>query len=192
MAAPRGSDRDFAHHPTPTRASVGADARIRAAVARHLVVVRRVLRRAGLSGPDAEDVSQETFLLLAERADAVPSRAERSFLISTARRVAADRKRSRWCRSVSTGLALDERADTALGADERLELRRGAQLLQRVLSELDEGLRDVYVLTELEQLSRSEVARALSIPMGTVATRLRGARNACAAAVRRLTHGTRR
>ena len=194
MARGTGSDRDFAPRSTltPTCASLRTDARMRMAVARYLGVVRRRLRRAGLSVQDAEDASQETFLLLAQRSEAVPSQAERSFLLSTARRVAADRKRSCWYRSVSTGVELDERADTALGADVRLDLRREAELLQRALAELDDNQRAVYVLTELEQLSRSETARALSIPMGTVATRLRRARAACAAALKRLKRLARR
>ena len=177
---------------TPTGASVCTAARIRTSLARHLHVVSRVLRRAGLSAPDAEDATQEIFLLLAARAEAVPARAERSFLAETARRVAADRKRTRWYRSVSTGLDLDDRADDALGADERLDLRRDADLLQRALAELDDEQRAVYVLFELEQLSRRETARVLSIPMGTVATRLRRARAACAAAVKRLKRCARR
>ena len=41
-------------------------------------------------------------------------------------------------------------------------------------------------LEELEQLSRSEVAEVLAIPQGTVATRLKRARDACLAALRRL------
>lgn len=177
---------------TATCADVRTETRIRTALARHVHVVSRVLRRAGLSKQDAEDASQETFLLLAQRAEVVPSEAERSFLAATARRVAADRRRSRWHRSVSTGLDLDERPDTALGADDRLELRRRVELLQRALAELDESQRAVYVLAELEQLSRSEMARTLSIPMGTVATRLRRARAACAAAVKRLMRRARR
>jgi RNA polymerase sigma-70 factor, ECF subfamily len=194
MARARGSDPDFTPRSTSTstNGSARTETRIRAAVALHLRVVQRVLRRAGLSAHDAEDASQEAFLLLAQRTDAVPAQAERSFLVSAARRVAADRKRSRWYRSVNVGMELDDRADTALGADARLDLRRSADLLQRALAELDANQRAVYVLGELEQLSRSEVARALSLPMGTVATRLRRARAACAAAVRRLERAARR
>lgn len=162
------------------------------AVARHLHAVWRALRRSGLAAPDAEDAPQEAFWVLAQRIHAVPLHAERSFLVSTALRIAADRKRSRWYRSVRTGVELEEQADLALGADDRLDLRRGAALLERALASLDDDQRAVYVLTELEQLSRREVARALSIPMGTVATRLRRARTACTAALQRLNRTARR
>jgi RNA polymerase sigma-70 factor (ECF subfamily) len=168
---------------------LASDARLREAVEQHLDLVWRVLRRAGLGSADAEDASQDVFWVLAQRLDAVPERAQRSFLVSTALRVASDRKRSRWYRSVRTGLEPDEYAGQGLGADEQLDLRRGAALLDRALAMLDEEDRAVYVLAELEQLSRSEVSEALAIPQGTVATRLKRARDACLAAVRRLHRG---
>jgi RNA polymerase sigma-70 factor (ECF subfamily) len=128
---------------------------------------------------------------LAQRFDAVPKPAQKAFLVSTALRVAADRRRSKWHRSVDTGLELDERACPTPAADQQLELRRAAQLLDRALATLEEGDRDIYILAELEQLSRSEVAEALTLPMGTVASRLRRAREAFEAALRRLHRGGR-
>lgn len=166
-----------------------SDARLREAVEQHVDLVWRVLRRAGLAAADAEDASQDVFWVLAQRLDSVPQRAQRSFLVSTALRVAADRRRSRWHRSVRTGLEPEEYAGEGLGADEQLDLRRGAALLDRALAMLDEADRAVYVLVELEQLSRSEVSQALAIPQGTVATRLKRARDACLAAVRRVHRG---
>lgn len=168
-----------------------SDARLRQAVEQHLPLIWRVLRRAGLAASDAEDASQDVFWVLAQRLDSLPPRAQRSFLVSTALRVAADRRRSRWHRSVRTGLELEEQASHELAADEQLELQRRAALLDQALATLDEDDRAVYVLSELEQLSRSEVAQVLAIPKGTVATRLRRARDACLAAVRRLQRGVR-
>jgi RNA polymerase sigma-70 factor (ECF subfamily) len=166
-----------------------ADARLRLAVEQHVDLVWRVLRRAGLGPADAEDASQDVFWVLAQRLAAVPVPAERSFLVATALRVAADRRRSRWHRSVTTGLEAESSADDAPAPDEQVELRRGAALLDRALATLDESDRAVYVLAELEQLSRSEVARALAMPPGTVATRLKRARQACLVALRRWHRG---
>ena len=177
------------------RAAVGvmrsAEAEMRDAVGQHLELVWRVLRRGGLSAVDAEDASQDVFWILAQRLNAVPDRARRAFLVSTALRVAADRRRSKWHRAVDTGLEEDERACPTLAADQQLDLRRAAQLLDRALATLEEGDREVYILAELEQLSRSEVAEALTLPKGTVASRLRRAREAFEAAVRRLHRGGR-
>jgi RNA polymerase sigma-70 factor (ECF subfamily) len=174
---------------TRREAMAASDARLREVVEQHLDLVWRVLRRAGLAVPDAEDASQDVFWVLAQRIDSVPQRAQRSFLVSTALRVASDRKRSRWHRSVRSGLDPEEYEGPGLSADEQLDLRRGAALLDRALATLDEEDRAVYVLAELEQLSRSEVSEVLAIPQGTVATRLKRARDACLAALRRLHRG---
>ena len=98
--------------PTFTRMPT-ADARLRGVVANHLALVWRVLRRTGLGAADAEDASQDVFWVLAQRFDDVPERAQRSFLISTALRVASDRKHSKWHRSVSAGLDVEARVSEA-------------------------------------------------------------------------------
>ncbi|MET0791723.1 MAG: sigma-70 family RNA polymerase sigma factor [Polyangiaceae bacterium] len=162
------------------------DLRLREAVRLHMDLVWRVLRRGGLAPADAEDASQDVFWILAQRFEDVPERAQRAFLATTAMYVAADRRRSKWHRAVSTGIELDDRESAALGADEQLELRRAVLLLDQALATLDEEDRAVYILSELEQLSRSEVAESLTIPKGTVASRLRRARDAFALAIRRL------
>lgn len=172
--------------PVKARAVLAVDLRLRRAVDEHLDLVWRVLRRGGLSPADAEDAAQDVFWILAQRIDAVPERARRAFLVSSALRVAADRRRSKWHRSVETGLELDQQASLRPGADEQLDLRRAAELLDRALALLDDQDRSIYIMAELEQLSRTEVAEALRIPKGTVASRLRRAREALEAALRRL------
>lgn len=170
---------------------MSADAALRQAVAEHLDLVWRVLRRSGLGPADTEDAAQDVFWILAQRLGDVPEVARRAFLVSTAVRVAADRRRSKWNRTVDTGLESDERPSQQRTLDDELDLQRAAKLLDRALDTLDEADRTVYVLAELEQLSRSEVAEAMMIPKGTVASRLKRAREAFEAAVRRLHRGAR-
>src|SRR4051794_22813068 len=64
----------------------------------HHVAVWRALRRRGLASEAAEDATQETFLLAAERLDDIRPGSERAFLIGTALRVAhtLGRKTVRW------------------------------------------------------------------------------------------------
>lgn len=163
-----------------------ADARLREAVGNHLGLVWRVLRRTGLAPADAEDASQDVFWVLAQRCDEVPERAQRSFLVSTALRVAADRRQSKWHRSVSAGLDIEARVSEAPLPDEAVDRRRAEALLDQALATLDELPRAVFVLAELEQMTRAEVSEALGIPEGTVASRLKRARETLETTVRRL------
>ena len=163
-----------------------ADARLRRVVDEHVGLVWRVLRRAGLSPADAEDASQDVFWVLAQRIEDVPERAQRSFLVSTALRVASDRRRSKWNRSVSGGLDAEARVSDAALPDEALDLRRAGAMLDEALETLEASERAVFILADLEQMTRAEVAQALRIPEGTVASRLRQARTAFEASVRRL------
>ena len=54
--------------------------------------------------------------------------------------------------------------------------KRQRELLDGVLDGLDGDLRSVFVLYEIEELTMAEIAAALEIPPGTVASRLRRAR----------------
>ena len=182
-------DQDALGPSSPARTATrmpGADLRLRAALGTHLALVWRVLRRSGLSAADADDAAQDVFWVLAQRFDDVPERAQRSFLVSTALRVASDRKLSKWHRSVSGGFDADARASEAPLPDEALDLRRAGALLDEALATLEELERSVFVLAEIEQMTRAEVAEVLGIPEGTVASRLRRARESLEGAVRRL------
>ena len=54
--------------------------------------------------------------------------------------------------------------------------KRARELLDTVLERLPTDLRTVFVLFEIEGLSQDEVALSLDVPKGTVASRLRRAR----------------
>jgi RNA polymerase sigma-70 factor (ECF subfamily) len=56
------------------------------------------------------------------------------------------------------------------------EQRRAAAILDRLLAAMELDLRAVFVLDEIEEMSRAEIAQVLGIPEGTVASRLRRAR----------------
>jgi RNA polymerase sigma-70 factor (ECF subfamily) len=150
--------------------------RIRRAVERHLGLVWRVARRAGLGPEDAEDAAQHAFLILSQRLGSVPLRAEGSFLVATVLRLAADLRRLKWNTSVDGRVDPDEHAAASIPPDEALDRRRALVLLSSELEALDESERMPFVLVEIEQLSRAEAAKILGIPEGTVASRLRKAR----------------
>jgi RNA polymerase sigma-70 factor (ECF subfamily) len=137
----------------------------------HHAAVWRALRRRGLTPEGAEDATQETFLLAAERIDDIRAGSERAFLIATALRVAHSlgRKTVRW--------ELDEDMDQRLSAGRDVgESRADMQLCDLVLSNVDADLVEVFVLYEIEGLTSPEIAELLGIPLGSVASRLRRAR----------------
>lgn len=158
--------------------------RLERAMRAHTRLVWRVLRRSGLSERDADEATQDVFWILCRRLDDVPRLAEKSFLISTALRVASDRRRAEPNR---TEVELDPEMQ-AVGVDmeELVALRRARRLLDETLGCLTWEQRNVFVLVEMEQMTEPEVARTLEIPIGTVASRLRSARQNFDAAIRRL------
>jgi RNA polymerase sigma-70 factor (ECF subfamily) len=137
----------------------------------HHVTVWRALRRRGLPLDAASDVTQETFLLAAERLDDIRPESERAFLIGTALRMAhtLGRKVVRW--------ELEDDMDQHLSAGRDAgEQRADAQLCDLVLSKVAPDLIEVFVLYELEGLTSPEIGELLGIPLGSVASRLRRAR----------------
>src|SRR4051812_30882111 len=109
----------------------------------HHATVWRALRRRGLTPDAAEDATQETFLLAAERLNEIQPESERAFLIGTALRVAhtLGRKTVRW--------QLDEDMDQRLsGSRDTGDRRADRQLCDLVLSKVDTDLVEVFVLYE--------------------------------------------
>lgn len=152
------------------------NARIRSAVERHLALLWRVARRAGLGSEDAEDAAQHAFFILSQRLNDVPVRAEASFLVTTVLRLAVDLRNRKWNTLVDARAEPDEQTAPALLPDEEVDQRRALALLSAELAALDEEQRLPFILVEIEQLSRSEAAKILRIPEGTVASRLRKTR----------------
>lgn len=136
----------------------------------------RLLRRFGVPEHHAEDAAQQVFLIVAERmADIEPGR-ERAFAFGTALRVAQSLRRRLGRELPHDQEQLDARAGAQRGQDELVEQKRARELLDTVLQKLPEDSRTVFVLFELEALSSPEIAALIGVPLGTVASRLRRAR----------------
>jgi RNA polymerase sigma-70 factor (ECF subfamily) len=160
------------------RPRVAREDRLRATVAQHYDVVWRFVRRMGVPEAGAEDVVQQVLVVLARKLDSVDAAKERSFLLGTALRVAADyRKQHARRREVSVENATDEPSHV-LATDEELDRRRARRVLDQILDQLPSDLRSVFVMCDLEELSMAEAAASLDIPAGTVASRLKRAREA--------------
>jgi RNA polymerase sigma-70 factor, ECF subfamily len=139
--------------------------------------VRRVLRRFGVPEAAIDDAAQEVFVVAARKLDAIAADKERSFLYGTARRVAADVRRSRGrAPATDSDSILVGHPDVAPSPEQLTVQSEARALLDRVLDAMGDDERDVFVLFELEGLAKSEVAVALGIPEGTAVSRLRRAR----------------
>jgi RNA polymerase sigma-70 factor (ECF subfamily) len=150
--------------------------RVEQSVQRYLTLVWQILRRAGLGTADADDGCQDVFWVYAQRCDDIPDAATRSFLVTTALRVASDKRKSKWNSSVSHDLDESTVAERTVLPDEQLQLHRQLALLDEILSAMLPDERETFILSEIQEMTRTEVAQALGIPEGTVASRLRRAR----------------
>ena len=139
--------------------------------------VWRSLRRFGLSADRSDDAAQQVFIIASRKLDAIRPESERSFLFGTAMRVASDMRRSAVNRrEIAHADPGADQIDPATTAEDLIDQRRARELLDGVLDAMDEDLRAVFVLFELEELPTAEIAALLAIPPGTVASRLRRAR----------------
>ena len=153
----------------------------------HHALVWRTLRRRGLDPDAAADATQQTFLVAAERLGDINQDSERAFLVGTALRVAFswDRKTVRW--------QLDDDMDRRVSAGrDVLDEQTAIQLCDLALSKVDPELAEIFVLFELEDLTSPEIAALLEIPLGSVASRLRRAREQFRSAAERVENSLRK
>lgn len=140
----------------------------------HHQIIWRTLRRMGFSPEAAADYTQQAYLIALERLDRILPGSERAFLFSTAiffgRTVLRKERRMELSEDVDAG---SDDGASARGLDHR---QVALQLLERILEGMDPDLVTVFTLYEIEGLSSPEIAELLSIPLGTVASRLRRAR----------------
>jgi RNA polymerase sigma-70 factor (ECF subfamily) len=159
----------------------GDPARLEQMFRAHRGLVWRLLRCRGLAPDAAADATQEVFLVAAQRLPDIQVGKERAFLIGTALHVmqAAQRTRARW--------QLEEDLDVV---DERRatpdDHRSALDLIGKILSRIDPSLVEVFVLYEIAEFSSFEIGDLLGLPRGTVASRLRYAREAFRDAARRM------
>ncbi|MBK7581363.1 MAG: sigma-70 family RNA polymerase sigma factor [Myxococcales bacterium] len=149
-----------------------------------LAGVWRLLRRLGVAEADVDDATQQVLLVAIERQTSIRPGRRRAFLYGTALRVAREVARRR---QPSVDVDEHEMPDIELPHTEDLvERHRARELLDELLERMPFDLRAVFVLFEIEELSTKEIAQVLELPRGTVASRLRRAREDFTARLTRL------
>lgn len=147
--------------------------------------VYRSTRRLGVPEPFVEDAVQDVFLVAyRRRADFEGRSSIRTWLFGITLRVARNHRR-RIARKDQHDELPEQLGDDGPSPERTAELEQAKQVLDEFLESLDEGKRAVFIFSELEQATAPEVAEALGIPVNTVYSRLRAARTAFEAAVKR-------
>jgi RNA polymerase sigma-70 factor (ECF subfamily) len=152
--------------------------RVRSAMLAHYDAIWRFSRRLGVRPADVEDCVQKVFVVLARRIGSIEPGAERSFLFASAVRVASDARKQR-ARSRERLAEPDETIDAkddAPSAETHIDDRRLRKWLDEVLDTMSEEHRIVLVLVDIEEQTMAQACEVLGIPQGTVASRLRRAR----------------
>lgn len=156
-------------------------------VREHMPAIWRFLRRLGFAPADAEDATQEIFVVAVGKLDQIEPGRERNFLFGIAVRFSLRHRRSQTQRAAKTvsGVDLDSYGSNAPEADELLDQRGARALLEKTMSEMPPDLRTTFALYELEEMTTAEIASLMDVPLGTVASRLRRAREVFQEAVAR-------
>lgn len=147
--------------------------------------VWKCARAFGSKADEIDDVVQDVFLVVQRRhAELREERLARSWIYSITRRVVSTQRRrrersSRGTPDVDSLLSPDQ---SPLAAAER---QREVRVLSTLLDGLAERKREVFVLSEILEMSGREIAETLGVPMNTVYSRLRAAREEFDAAVQR-------
>jgi RNA polymerase sigma-70 factor, ECF subfamily len=142
----------------------------------HAEYVWRALRHLGVSEANVEDASQDVFMVVHRRlADFRGDSSVKTWIYGICVRVASEhRRRAHVVREIPSAEppVLAEPAHQ----DEQLQKRQFLERLARILDQLDEDKRAVFVLYELEELTMTDVAKAVNCPIQTAYSRLHAAR----------------
>lgn len=140
-------------------------------VDQHYQLLFRYAYRLSGDRTDAEDLTQQTYLVAQKKLDQLRDpRLARSWLCTILRNLFL-KKVSQKNKPVSLSQSID------LAAEETALPELTSQELQQALNEMPDDFRVPLLMFYFEEQSYKEIAAALSIPLGTVMSRLARARS---------------
>jgi len=154
-------------------------------VSRYERKIFRLAQHITQNNEDAEDVSQEAFLKAYEHLGEFQGNSRfYTWLVRIAVNQALMKLRKRRAKDVSLdqeieteeNFMLREVEDWGPSPEERYSQEEMAQILSRVIGELDPSFRTVFQLRDIDELSTEETADALGISVPAVKSRLLRAR----------------
>jgi len=139
----------------------------------------------------AEDLTQDVFLKLYKSLDTFDRRANfQTWLISVSRNLCIDHYRSVRKERETINRDVDPADVTPIAAepaaDKKLEQRDRVALLRVALDKLAPTLRTAVMLRDIQELTYQEIADRLSLPEGTVKSRINRGRTELARQIQRL------
>jgi RNA polymerase sigma-70 factor (ECF subfamily) len=148
--------------------------------------VWKCARGFGSKADEIDDVVQDVFLVVQRRhADLKEERLARSWIYSITRRVVSTHRRRRresdWRGAPDVDSLRSPEQSPLAAAERQMQVR----VLSTLLDGLDERKREVFVLSEILEMSGREIAETIGVPMNTVYSRLRAAREDFDAAAQR-------
>jgi RNA polymerase sigma-70 factor (ECF subfamily) len=154
------------------------DVRLRRMVDDHFDGVWRSLKRLGVPEADVDDAVQQVFLVASRKLDRIETGRERCYLLGVALRVASDARATLHRRSeMLSKAALEKAPPQDPGPEATLDDKRARAVLADILESMPAEMREAFVMFELEEFTAVEVAEVLRVPVGTVASRVRRARD---------------
>lgn len=146
----------------------------------HAGFVVRNLRRLGVSDAALDDAVQDVFVVVHRRLGGFEGRSSiRTWLFSILALVAKDYHRASRRRAARFAPAPDSAIDGPAPGDgplDALAKTEAVLTLHRLLAELDDDKRALFVMVELEELSVAEAAETIGVNINTAHARLRAAR----------------
>lgn len=154
---------------------------------RHADFAWRTLRRLGVSETEAGDAVQDVFLVVHEKLGQFEGRSSMTtWLFTICRTVARKRRRkAQEARALSPDTSVEEELDLRADVAREAEHNERLAMLEQILSTFEVEQRNVFILFEIEKLTGEEISELLSIPLGTVYSRLQLARKAFQKALER-------
>ncbi|HEU5073903.1 MAG TPA: RNA polymerase sigma factor [Polyangiaceae bacterium] len=158
--------------------------------AAHFKYVWRCLRSLGVPDTALDDAVQEVFLVVQRKLGAFDGACDTktwlyAIVLRISRRYRAEAARHAERFTSHEPGSDDEALASSIAADLRNEVEKNERLAlaQRALAGLDDAKREVFVFACIEGMSAPEIATLVGVPLNTVYSRLRAARQAFAEAV---------
>ena len=150
----------------------------------HYDFVWRSVLRLGCAESSADDAVHDVFLVVARRLSEFEGRSSiKTWLFAIAIRIVQRHKRdlARHLRRVDavSGAAPEESKDAHAQSE-------AAEILHRLLAELDEEKRIAFILSELEGMTAKEIGEAFGVKEATIQSRIRAAREKLSAAAEKI------